>query len=109
MCRRKRSRLRICRLWRWLRTRFRWTCCLRTWRRRSPGHNSKRKTGNAGTITASACFCRDLKGAQAAFEKVTEMDPQKPDGWVNIGRAALQEGDVARARVVLEKALAINP
>jgi tetratricopeptide (TPR) repeat protein len=51
----------------------------------------------------------DLKGAQAAFEKVTQVDPQNPDGWVNIGRAALQEGDIARARIVLEKALAINP
>ena len=51
----------------------------------------------------------DLKAAQAAFEKVTEADPQNPDGWVNIGRAALQEGDVVRAREVLEKALAIDP
>src|SRR5450755_2163320 len=51
----------------------------------------------------------DLKAAQAAFEKITEVDPQNPDGWVNIGRVALQEGDVARARVVLEKALALNP
>ena len=51
----------------------------------------------------------DLKAAQAAFERVTEIDPQNPDGWVNIGRAALQEGDVTRARTVLEKALAIDP
>jgi tetratricopeptide (TPR) repeat protein len=51
----------------------------------------------------------DLKGAQAAFEKVIEIDAQNPDGWVNIGRAALQEGDIPRARTVLEKALAINP
>jgi tetratricopeptide (TPR) repeat protein len=51
----------------------------------------------------------DLKAAQAAFEKVTEIDPQNPDGWVNIGRAALQEGDVPRTRTVLEKALAISP
>ncbi len=51
----------------------------------------------------------DLKAAQAAFEKVTEADPQNPDGWVNIGRAALQEGDVTRARVVLEKALTLSP
>ena len=50
----------------------------------------------------------DLKAAQAAFERVTEVDPQNPDGWLNIGRAALQEGDVARARTVLEKALALN-
>ena len=51
----------------------------------------------------------DLKAAQAAFEKVTEIDPRNPDGWVNIGRAALQEGDLTRARAVLEKALAIDP
>jgi len=51
----------------------------------------------------------DLKAAQAAFEKVTDVDPQNPDGWLNIGRAALQEGDLPRARTVLEKALALNP
>jgi tetratricopeptide (TPR) repeat protein len=51
----------------------------------------------------------DLKAAQAAFEKVTQVDPQNPDGWLNIGRAALQEGDLPRARTVLEKALALNP
>jgi hypothetical protein len=43
----------------------------------------------------------DLKGAQAAFGKVTEIVPQNPDGWVNIGRAAVQEGDMDRARTVL--------
>ena len=51
----------------------------------------------------------DLKGAQAAFERITEIDPKNPDGWVNIGRAAVQEGDMERARTVLEKALALSP
>jgi Flp pilus assembly protein TadD len=51
----------------------------------------------------------DLKGAAAAFEKVTQADPNNPDGWVNIGRCAVQEGDMARARTVLEKALALSP
>jgi tetratricopeptide (TPR) repeat protein len=51
----------------------------------------------------------DLKAAQAAFRRVTEIDPKNPDGWVNIGRAAVQEGDVDAARPVLEKALAISP
>lgn len=51
----------------------------------------------------------DLKGAQAAFQKVTEIDANNPDGWVNIGRAAVQEGDMERARVVLEKALSLSP
>jgi tetratricopeptide (TPR) repeat protein len=51
----------------------------------------------------------DLKGAQAAFQKITEIDPRNPDGWVNIGRCAVQEGDMDRARTVLEKALALSP
>ena len=51
----------------------------------------------------------DFKGATAAWEKVTEADPQNPDGWVNLGRVALQEGDMESARTVLDKALAINP
>jgi len=51
----------------------------------------------------------DLKGAAAAFQKVTEADPNNPDGWVNIGRCAVQEGDMARARVVLERAIALAP
>jgi tetratricopeptide (TPR) repeat protein len=51
----------------------------------------------------------DLKGAAAAFAKITEVDPQNPDGWVNIGRCLVQEGDTESARKVLEKALAIAP
>ena len=51
----------------------------------------------------------DLKAAQAAFQKVTELDPKNPDGWVNIGRAAVQEGDMELARTVLKRALEINP
>ena len=51
----------------------------------------------------------DLKAAAAAFQKVTEADPNNPDGWVNIGRCAVQEGDMERARTVLEKALALSP
>jgi tetratricopeptide (TPR) repeat protein len=51
----------------------------------------------------------DLKGAEAAFQKVTETDPKNPDGWVNIGRAAVQEGDIDRARAVLQKAIALSP
>jgi tetratricopeptide (TPR) repeat protein len=50
----------------------------------------------------------DLKAAASAFEQITEADPQNPDGWTNIGRVLLQEGDTARARKVLEKSLAID-
>jgi len=51
----------------------------------------------------------DLKAAAAAFEKITQADPQNPDGWTNIGRVLVQEGDTAGARRVLEKSLAIDP
>jgi len=51
----------------------------------------------------------DLKGAAAAFQKVTEADPGNPDGWVNIGRCAVQEGDMEQASAVLERALALSP
>ncbi len=51
----------------------------------------------------------DLKGAAAAFQKVTEADPNNPDGWVNIGRCAVQEGDMELARTVLGKALQLSP
>ena len=51
----------------------------------------------------------DLKGAERAFEYVTKVDPQYADGWVNIARARIQEGNIDAAKPVLEKALALNP
>jgi tetratricopeptide (TPR) repeat protein len=51
----------------------------------------------------------DLKGAEAAFIKVTEMEPGYADGWVNIGRARIQEGNTAGAEEVLRRALELDP
>jgi tetratricopeptide (TPR) repeat protein len=51
----------------------------------------------------------DLKAAQAAFQKITEIDPKNADGWVNLGRVAAQEGDMDRAAEVVGKALALQP
>ena len=50
----------------------------------------------------------DLKGAEAAFLKVTEMDPGYADGWVNVARARIQEGDMAGAETMLRKALGLD-
>jgi tetratricopeptide (TPR) repeat protein len=47
----------------------------------------------------------DLKGAREVFAKVTRMDPVYSDGWVNVARAALQEGDLDAAEVQLAEAL----
>jgi tetratricopeptide (TPR) repeat protein len=51
----------------------------------------------------------DLKAAEAAFLKVTEMDPGYADGWVNVARARIQEGNMEGAEEFLRKALQIDP
>jgi tetratricopeptide (TPR) repeat protein len=50
----------------------------------------------------------DLKGAEFAFEKVTEADPNYADGWLNVARALIQEGETDRAKPYIEKALKID-
>ena len=37
------------------------------------------------------------------------MDPGYADGWVNVGRARLQEGNLAGAEEMLRRALAVDP
>ena len=51
----------------------------------------------------------DLKGAEYAFHRVTEAEPGYPDGWLNIARALIQEGETDAARPFVEKALALDP
>jgi tetratricopeptide (TPR) repeat protein len=51
----------------------------------------------------------DLRNAEAAFLKVTQMQPRYADGWVNVGRARLQEGNVDGAEQVLRHALQVDP
>jgi tetratricopeptide (TPR) repeat protein len=51
----------------------------------------------------------DLTGASGAFEKITQIVPNNPDGWVNLGRVRVQEGNLASAREALEHALSLNP
>jgi tetratricopeptide (TPR) repeat protein len=50
----------------------------------------------------------DLKGAEYAFRRVTEAEPEYVDGWVNVARALIQEGEIDAARPFVDKALAIN-
>jgi tetratricopeptide (TPR) repeat protein len=50
----------------------------------------------------------DLKGAEYAFKKVTEAEPEYADGWLNVARALIQEGETDAAKPYLEKAVAIN-
>jgi tetratricopeptide (TPR) repeat protein len=50
----------------------------------------------------------DLKGAEYAFRKVTEAEPEYADGWVNMARALIQEGETDAAKPYLAKALEVN-
>src|ERR1019366_4599426 len=51
----------------------------------------------------------DLKGAEYAFQKVTEAEPGYADGWLNVARALIQEGETERAKPFIKKALEVNP
>ena len=51
----------------------------------------------------------DLKGAEYAFRKATEAEPEYADGWLNVARALIQEGETEAAKPFIAKALAINP
>lgn len=51
----------------------------------------------------------DIKGAEAAFLKVTQMEPGYADGWVNVARARIQEGNMAGGEQMLRKALEVDP
>src|SRR5271155_2961237 len=50
-----------------------------------------------------------VKGAEYAFTKVTEAEPNYADGWLNVARALIQEGETERAKPFIEKSLAANP
>jgi len=51
----------------------------------------------------------DLRGAEAVFLKVTEMDPAYADGFVNVARCRIQMGDNAGAQEVLHQAIKLEP
>jgi tetratricopeptide (TPR) repeat protein len=51
----------------------------------------------------------DLKGAEFAFRRVAEAEPGYADGWVNLARALIQEGETEAAKPFLDKAIALDP
>jgi len=51
----------------------------------------------------------DLKGAEYAFQRVTEADPEFADGWLNVARALVQEGQTDAAKPYVARALEIDP
>ena len=68
------------------------------------------RIASAGMTGASVCCCKAiLKGAEYAFRRVTEIEPAYPDGWVNVARVLIQEGETDAARPFAEKALELSP
>jgi Tfp pilus assembly protein PilF len=51
----------------------------------------------------------DLRGAERAFTRVTQVDPSYADGFVNIARVRVQEGHPEGAQEMLQKAFALAP
>ncbi len=51
----------------------------------------------------------DLKGAEHAFLRATDADPTHADGWLNVGRVLVEEGQTARAKPYVAKALELSP
>jgi tetratricopeptide (TPR) repeat protein len=51
----------------------------------------------------------DLKGAEYAFHRVTEAEPGYADGWLNVARALIQEGETEAAKPFIAKAIAAGP
>ncbi|HTM32849.1 MAG TPA: tetratricopeptide repeat protein, partial [Vicinamibacterales bacterium] len=47
----------------------------------------------------------DLKAAEFAFRRVTEAEPAYADGWLNVARALIQEGETDAAKPFVGEAL----
>jgi Flp pilus assembly protein TadD len=51
----------------------------------------------------------DLKGAEYAFRQVTKAEPGYADGWLNVARALIQEGEIEAAKPFIAQALEVDP
>jgi tetratricopeptide (TPR) repeat protein len=47
----------------------------------------------------------DIKGAEYAFKMVTKAEPEYADGWLNVARALIQEGETDAAKSYIAEAL----
>ncbi|MBY0496647.1 MAG: tetratricopeptide repeat protein [Cyanobacteria bacterium] len=51
----------------------------------------------------------DIKGAEYAFTATTKAESEYSDGWLNLARALIQEGETDAAKPHIDKAIALNP
>jgi superkiller protein 3 len=58
---------------------------------------------------AQAMQAGNVRGAEAAFRKVTELDPGLAPAWLDMGLAQMREGDITDAIVAIRKSLQLDP
>lgn len=51
----------------------------------------------------------DIRGASDAFTRVTQIDPKWADGYINIARTAMNEGDIPTMKEALDNAERAQP
>jgi tetratricopeptide (TPR) repeat protein/nitrate/TMAO reductase-like tetraheme cytochrome c subunit len=51
----------------------------------------------------------DIKAAEYAFKQVTVAEPEYADGWLNVARALIQEGETDAAKPYIAEALKRDP
>ena len=51
----------------------------------------------------------DIKGAEYAFNTVTQAEPEYSDGWLNAARALIQEGETDAAKPYIQRAIELDP
>jgi tetratricopeptide (TPR) repeat protein len=49
-----------------------------------------------------------LKGAEYAFLRTTEAEPGYADGWLNVARARIREGQLDKAKPFVQRALKVD-
>ena len=75
-----------------------------------PPFRSFRKRPGAPLQEGLADFrIQKFKDAKAEFQKMTDLAPDHPMGWVNLGSAEFRLGEVAEAEEHLKKAVRLDP
>ena len=107
--RRRQGHSRLCRSSSLRRTRLTSACFLRNLRSRHPKSQLNPDDWTRWNDYGIGLFLQgDLTGAAAAFSKITEIDPKNPDGWINIGRVRVQEGNICRRRTRFSNARSLS-
>jgi len=77
---------------------------------RSPLKNSEPSQWTRFNDYAIGSFLDDdTKTAVLGFEQVTQLQPKKMDGWLNLGRTFLKEGNLKKAESMLRRASELDP